>query len=137
MGFSCQSALKRGVTFVRAGIARKSITLSQVSEVLIADYISSTQPIGWPEGQLWDCTDRTGNLRLINIANPAAGVDWTVTIPINTRWNLRHVFATLTTSAAAANRNPRLQVTAGGAAVFRSIQSLADQLASLANMQFI
>lgn len=52
-----------------------------------------------------------GEKRVLTIASPAAGADFTVTVPGNRQWRLDAGRAILTTDATVANRLPRLQFT--------------------------
>lgn len=52
-------------------------------------------------------------LRLLQVPAPAAGADWTFTLPAAGYWRIRSVFATLTASATVANRQPGLAITDG------------------------
>lgn len=63
-------------------------------------------------------------------AAPAAGADWSVTVPAGELWELRSVFAQLVTSAAVATRGARLVVNDGTAA-FLTLPAPATQAASL------
>lgn len=53
------------------------------------------------------------------VANPAAGADWTATVPGGHVWQLLAVRARLTTSAAVANRQPDLILTDGALEIAR------------------
>jgi hypothetical protein len=131
MGFFCNISNKRGQCFVRAGIARAATTLAGTSELLFADYISSQQPGGWPEGRVLDSTEGPGNLKVISVGNPAAGADISLQAPSNVRWKLRGFDATLTTAVAVANRNARLLLVDNALGEIRRVPSPADQAASL------
>ena len=61
---------------------------------------------------------------------PAAGADWSVTVPGGKAWRILSVRAALTTSVAAANRVAALTVS-DGSAVFLTIPPAAVQAASL------
>jgi hypothetical protein len=52
-------------------------------------------------------------LRIIRATQPAAGADWTQTVPGQSTWALVSVCAQLVTSSAVANRVPVLKVTDG------------------------
>jgi hypothetical protein len=47
-------------------------------------------------------------------ANPAAGAEFSVTVPLNTQWRVLSIRAPLVTDATVANRDPRLLLLAGG-----------------------
>lgn len=67
----------------------------------------------------------------VSVANPAAGADWTATVPAGRRWHVQSVIGTLTTSIAAANRRPRLLVT-DGLVTLVAVPSGVAETASLA-----
>ncbi|HEY5985050.1 MAG TPA: hypothetical protein VIV12_01520 [Streptosporangiaceae bacterium] len=57
--------------------------------------------------------------RTVLVADPAAGADWSVRIPVAESWLVQGLTATLVTSAAVANRAPRLEVTDEGVIISR------------------
>lgn len=63
-------------------------------------------------------------------AAPAAGVDWTITVPAGRLWRVIGVLATLTTAAAVATRVVRLQATDGNA-TYLDLAPAATQVISL------
>jgi len=71
--------------------------------------------------------------RVIAGPAPAAGADWSVTVPAGKVWRLVSVQATLTTAVAVANRSPRL-IVGDGDATFLTIPPVAVQAASLAGV---
>jgi hypothetical protein len=52
-----------------------------------------------------------GEAVTVTVANPAAGADWSVTVPNRERWSLKFLRERLISSAAVANRFPGVQVT--------------------------
>lgn len=52
-----------------------------------------------------------GVRRVVQVTNPAAGADWTVTVPAGVMWEVRAGVATLTTSATVDTRVPTMGVT--------------------------
>jgi hypothetical protein len=116
------NAPTRGVCFCRAFISRgpTQVTGPFAARVLLADYVVSNGPIGWPEGRVLAPTEGPGDLRAIAVGNPAAGSDWTFTVPANTRMRIQAVGMTFVASAAVANRNVRLMFSDGGNPYWRS-----------------
>jgi hypothetical protein len=57
--------------------------------------------------------------RVVPIASPAAGADWSVTVPGESTWALASVSATLVTSAVAGARAPIFTVTDGSSVLWR------------------
>lgn len=130
-GMAASLASVRGQTFARLAIVRAGSQLQTVYEVLCADYINSSAPLGFPFGRVIDPLEGPGNLRRISVTTPGAGADWSQAVPTGARWRLAHLRALLTTAVAAGARNPHLQGV-DGAVIFESIPSPADQAASLA-----
>jgi hypothetical protein len=98
-------AATRGQTFVRATIRRGSPTAVTVfGWVLLSDYVTIRTGAGWPNGPIRNMVEGPGNLRSIQVGNPAAGADFSTTVPTNARWRFQSARATLTTGAAVANR---------------------------------
>lgn len=56
----------------------------------------------------------TGALLSVAVTAPAAGADWTTTVPALVRWRLISAAAQIVTSATVANRLTRLRVTRAG-----------------------
>jgi hypothetical protein len=52
-------------------------------------------------------------LRVIPVANPNVGLDWTAKVPATARWKLSCLQAQLTSSAVAVNRVPHVVITDG------------------------
>lgn len=87
------------ITLFRGGIPFQS-TYTEIT----AGYISSHFAMSWPEWVPQRPTDGPGTPVSFNVANPAAGTDWSVTVPTARRWQLLAARARLTTGAAVANR---------------------------------
>ncbi len=105
----------RGNTWVRLWIARGPIVIPlPVANMLIADYVTVSAPIGWPGGRQLFPTDGPGNLRTVTVTAPAAGSDWNTSVPTSTRWRISSFTARLATSAAVANRIVRVQLRDAG-----------------------
>ena len=71
-----------------------------------------------------------GTLKTHTVAQPAAGAEWTATVPAGVLWYVRAIYAILTTSATVATRYPTLDVT-DGIATFAAIPPCGGQVASL------
>lgn len=67
--------------------------------------------------------------RVIQVPSPAAGAEWSVQVPGGERWSIRSLVAQLLTSAVAANRGARLEVSDGNVRV-ASYQAAQIQAAS-------
>lgn len=106
---------QRGVTFVRAFIARQPTTPLAPFPVypLFSDYTTQNHVIGWPGGRTVYPTEGPGQLAISTLGNPAAGADFLFTVPLNFRDRIQSFTATLTTSANVANRIIRSRTIAG------------------------
>lgn len=62
---------------------------------------------------------RPGLRRAVPVPAPAAGADWIINVPGGVEWFPLSIFATLTTSATVANRDPQLTVVYDGLTVFQ------------------
>lgn len=67
---------------------------------------------------------------VVPVTTPAAGSDWSVTVPAGHIYRVRSVYATLLTAVAVANRDAMLNV-GDGVRTFVSIPPVAVQAASL------
>lgn len=63
--------------------------------------------------------DQQGRILVINVPAPGIGFDWQYGMPVRTRWRVRSVQATLTTSVVVADRIPELFLAIGAEEVIR------------------
>jgi hypothetical protein len=98
--------VRRGDTFVQVGAQFASAIGSPVFRSLISDYVTTATPLCWPDGNLSNNLAGLGNLHTLALGNPGAGADFTITLTAKTRTWVHSLTATLTTSAAVANRTP-------------------------------
>lgn len=70
---------------------------------------------------------------VVPVASPAAGSDWSITVPGGHVWTPRAVFGQLATSAVVATRSVRLTLT-DGVRTFLSTPPTATQAASLSRL---
>jgi hypothetical protein len=129
MSVNAAIATSRGQTFARAMITRSGTGVSGAAQSLFADYVTTFSTPGYPNGRIVSPTEGQGLVYGVTVGNPAAGVDWSVNVPLNTRWRVRSWVARLTCSAAAANRQPQAQVIQGGNSVWLG-QPIANIVAS-------
>lgn len=80
----------------------------QVLATLCAGYVMQSTPMFWPGGINQVPLGGEAHLRSITGSVPAAGAEISEVVPSFARWDLLSIRATLTTSAAAANRDPAL-----------------------------
>lgn len=108
-------AAQRGQTFFRASINRGGGTAggANIAQMLVSDYLTQPTPVGWPGGRQFGSQESVGWLHTVNQPNPAAGADWTFTVPVSARMRVQSFAATFTASATVANRQVALFVDDG------------------------
>lgn len=102
--FSEPPALIRGQTFVYLEIGRQVGASFTGYWTLLQDYLAAGQSLSWPGSRIIQSIEGPGWTHSVAVTQPAAGADWTVTIPTNARWRFMSGAAQLVTSAAVANR---------------------------------
>jgi hypothetical protein len=125
------AAARAGGCFVLCSLIRGQGTNAIPSRILVSNYLSSGNAIGWPEGPSQPSTQGPGLVRSLQQANPVAGADWVVTVPVGARWVLQSLSAQLVTAVAVANRFPHLQIRDGAGNVMWDTAAAAAQAASL------
>lgn len=118
----CSAALERGQTFAFVVLKRANFPApgNDSSQALVADYVTASHTIGWPGGRYIHPSEGPGFPHSLQVANPAAGADWILNVPVQTRLTVRSFTAILTTSAAVANRNVELIVDDGANVYWRT-----------------
>jgi hypothetical protein len=107
---------KRGQTYVRVS-ALQVLDTDVVRRVLISDYVTDDYwPSGSPQGRIISPLEGPGFLRTVTGSDPPAGQEFSITVPTNARWRIRHLRAVFVTSATTATRIAQLEVHVGGAA---------------------
>ncbi len=95
---------RRGQTYAALYLNKNPVGGSLIQAPLGAGYLDSQHIVGWPYGRMQAAAEGPGVLTSVLGTAPAAGADWTQTVPSFARWRVRAVRATLTTSAAAGTR---------------------------------
>lgn len=126
------TSLKRGQCFVELALEQPTALadLQVKHTVLAADYVAAGQHLAWPGSPVRSSLDGCGVIRVIAGTDPAAGNDFSETVPTGARWRLINLHVALTTSIAAANRNP-LFIMDNGTTPFFELYPSAVQTASL------
>ena len=121
-----------GSVYVMLSVRRGTGANDQTQgDLLLAGYPGSFAQIGFPVSRQDSPTSGAGLQRVATVANPAAGADWSITVPAGAQWLLQSVNAQLVTSATAGTRIPSLVITDNAAhVVFTGVASLS-QAASL------
>lgn len=102
-----------GQCYVSLEIVRGFTGATVVLGVLGTDYVSANQGIAWPGSPVKGPLEAQGNLRSITGSNPAAGAEFTETVPAGARWEVLVFHAQFNASAAVATRHPELTITDG------------------------
>jgi hypothetical protein len=95
--------------YVVVGLLHQPNTGQPLDALLVASYVSSAQPCGWPEGILRTVSDGNGVLTLVEGPNPGPGNPAYYQVA-DEYFQLQSVQATLTTGVAVANRDVYVQV---------------------------
>lgn len=113
------TAITRGATFLRISLQRGGLSSGAPAQMLFADYVTTLATAAYPNGRVLSSVEGPGLLYGVSQANPAAGADFIVSVPVNARWKVRSLAATYTASAAAANRQVSIVVSDLTAVKFR------------------
>jgi hypothetical protein len=119
-------------TFISAGIGRAPFTAQSVYFTLFSGYLYNSQPLSYPEMPPIRQSDATPWYKSFSWGAPAAGADFSVTIPVGQRWRVVSCSGLLTTAVAVANRDVTLVID-DGANVMAQIPAGFALLASLTN----
>lgn len=102
-----------GQTWVQVNLVRSNAAGAASQVVLCQGYAGSLFTVSWPDARLMVPGEGPGFITSVQQANPAAGADWTYTVPVSRRQRIQSLSSTLVTSAAAANRDVQLIVDDG------------------------
>lgn len=103
-------ALRRGECFVEVYLCAFGADATGIKAVLISDYVWANHVLGWPGGQHHDSIEGPGKIIRISVTDPAAGLDFSSSVPTNALYRIRSVVFTLITDATAINRTVSLGV---------------------------
>lgn len=126
----------RGQLFCIVALNRGGNVAGFNIETLVADYITLGQGNGWPNGPVNEPTEGPGFVHTVAITQPAAGAEWTVTVPTNLRWRPLAAAAVLTTAAAVANRVPDVQLDDGANVYFVGVPNQSIPAATPARVSY-
>jgi hypothetical protein len=103
----------RGQTLASLQLARPPAASFASKMFMAQDYITAQNGVAWPGGKIAAGVDGQGIRSVFSVGSPAAGADWTQTVPAGARWLLHGIRAQLLSSATAGNRTPALQIDDG------------------------
>jgi hypothetical protein len=116
--FGSAGGLVRGQCFCYAEIVRPQTSAGVGFFTLLADYVTNAATLGWPGGAIRQSVEGPGFLRSISVGNPAAGAEWSLTVPTNARWRVQAANSLFTASAGVANRVPECNLDDGANSFF-------------------
>ncbi len=119
-----------GQCWVRVQIVRGLGGATMVIGALVSGYVTASQPVALPGGRMRGSLDGQGVIRAVTGTNPAAGANFSVTVPTGARWRLQSLDVSMVTSGTAANREMVLVIDDGTTILARVPQGTA-QIASL------
>lgn len=99
-----------GQVFVELALLRGLTSAAVVTAALLSEYLQPSFPKGWPAGRVLSSVEGPGVVRAVQGADPAAGVEPSITVPTGARWRVLAFSAQLVTDATAANRFPMFEV---------------------------
>lgn len=111
-------------------LRRRGGGITNGARLLFNEYLENYRGLGWPDRTTRRTTDGRGFTQFQQIANPAAGADFTSTVGGGFRRIYRCIGGQLVTSAAVATRQVALKITDGTHTVVLN-DALASQVASL------
>ena len=98
----------RGQLFTRVSYVDSILAPVVILQGLIQDYITYHGIAAWPGGLIRTSLEGPGVLQRLAPANPAAGADLTIAVPLSARYTFLSLNFTLTNDANVANRTVRL-----------------------------
>jgi len=114
-----------GQTWLVVDVVRGAGAVAVTLGTLLAQYLSASDAPAWPGSALLSSKDGAGAVSQIAGANPAAGAEWTITVPAGVRFVVQAITAVLVADATAANREVAIVFTSGGAIVSQPASGFA------------
>lgn len=102
-----------GQTFVIVQLIRGTGTAAIVLGTLLQGYVTSTQHLAWPGSPIESSTAGEPFIREVLGTTPAAGGNWSETVPAGARWELLRFYGEFTSSAAPAVRSVEFRIRTG------------------------
>lgn len=134
--FGGQPGPKRGQCFAYLELFRGLQPNTFGTQTLVSDYLTAGISIGWPGGRIIDQPEGAGWIHTIQQANPAAGADWTFTVPTNTRLRIISMEAQLAVANSGAARPVELIVDDGANIIARMATNVAAPINGTSSINF-
>lgn len=120
--------VRRGSVYARAVL--RNAKDDNTTDYLCQGYVTSQSSPQWPDGYNEASVSGQGRINTVTGTDPAAGANFSETVPTNARWHLRGLAVQLITAVAAATRRVVIVIDDGTTEIFR-FDSQSTQLASL------
>jgi hypothetical protein len=118
-----------GQTYIQIRVARGDSAAAVNIGTLVQGYVTESDDLSYPGLGLKASVEGPGFVRRFGISNPAAGNNFTITVPARTRWRLLAVNCLLVAGAGVANREVVLTLD-DGANGFAIIPAGVTQIAT-------
>lgn len=125
------ASVARGQCFAQCTIVRGAAAALSAVQLLAQDYVATGLAMQWPGGLVRSPLEGPGFI-VSQTTTVGAGLDWSFTVPSNTRWKVRAVSAFLTASATVASRLVALNLKDTVGNIYYGMQCNASQTASQA-----
>lgn len=123
VAFVSSGAPKRGQTYIKLEAIRGANLTPLVLAPLLQGYVTANQNLGYPGSPLQGSFEGDGFTRFVSGTQPAAGNEWSETVPTGARWELLNLAVDLTTNGTPADRLAVLGCRNAGQLFFRSPQT--------------
>jgi len=131
-------AIQRGLCYVQLIIRRGTGASDlQLGQVLMQGYVYITGMLAYPQSPNVQSVDGRGALRIITVATPAAGAEWTQTVPAGREWIVRAITWTFVASAVVASRLLFVIYNDGGATNIRLPAGLVQTASQNVSYSFV
>ena len=105
--------VRRGQCFVKVGLQQGDNDLAMLHTTILSDYVDLGYEVAYPGSPIRSSLEGPGIMRVFSGTNPAAGADWTETVPTNAFWEVKSIMATVAVANSGAAREVNLNVTDG------------------------
>lgn len=129
-------AYRRGQCYASINVQRDTLANNIRPMRLVQGYVSYYSRLYWPGGGSEDSLAGLGNIRSITGATPAAGSDFSETVPGFTSWRLIALSYTITTSATVASRATGLLIDDGTNPILKTYASVGVPAGTVTNTSF-
>ena len=130
------TTLIRGQCFVRVDIVRAISSTNIPMQNIIANYVTSTNPITYPTTPIINSVDGIGFVNNLTVGLTAGNANISIAMPTNARGRIVGISSLLTTNATAGNRTLYIYGSVGGNVIFQ-VESPIIQTAGIGSRGYI